>query len=173
MSMAGRLQRGIVGAVLFVAAPLLAVCSGSGLPRTDQPYDLLIRGGRVIDGTGAAWFDADVGVEDGRSAAIGNLHDHAAREVIDAAGKVVTPGFIDMHTHSDLALLKDGRGLSKIHQGVTTEVIGEGGSVAPRRPDQPSGEDGVVADWTTLRGYFERLDSAGTSGNVMSYIGAG
>ena len=171
--MAGRLQRGIVGAVVFVAAPLLAACSGSGLPRTDQPYDLLIRGGRVIDGTGAAWFDADVGVKDGRIAAIGNLHDHAAREVIDAAGKVVTPGFIDMHTHSDLALLKDGRGLSKIRQGVTTEVIGEGGSVAPRRADAGDGRYGIQPDWTTLREYFQRLESSGTSGNVMSYIGAG
>jgi len=139
----------------------------------EAAYDIVIRGGRVIDGTGAPWFYADVGVRDGRIATVGDLGEAAAVEVIDAAGRVVTPGFIDMHTHSDLALLRDGRGLSKIRQGVTTEVIGEGGSVAPRRPDAPSGDEQVVADWTTLRGYFDRLDSAGTSGNVMSYISAG
>ncbi len=170
-----RSKSAIAGATVIIAALLLAACVGrnSGSARNEQPYDLLIRGGRVIDGTGAAWFYADVGVRDGRIAAIGNLHDHAAREVVDASGKVVTPGFIDMHTHSDFSLLKDGRGLSKIRQGVTTEVIGEGSSVAPRKADADDGDYGIKPDWTTLRGYFQRLDSSGTSGNVMSYISAG
>jgi dihydroorotase/N-acyl-D-amino-acid deacylase len=154
-----------------LTALLLTACSGGGT--TGQAYDILIRGGRVIDGTGAPWFRADVGVRGGRIAAIGDLHDGTAKEVIDAAGKVVTPGFIDMHTHSDLALLRDGRGLSKIRQGVTTEVIGEGGSVAPRKADWDDTDDGVKPDWTTLRGYFDRLKASGTSSNVMSYISAG
>lgn len=142
-------------------------------PVKDQPFDILIRDGRVIDGTGAPWFLADVGLKEGRIAAIGRFHDHAATEVIEAKGSVVTPGFIDMHTHSDLSLLRDGRGLSKIRQGVTTELIGEGQSVAPRRKEDKDGRWGVQPDWTTLREYFQRLEKSGTSGNVMSYISAG
>jgi N-acyl-D-aspartate/D-glutamate deacylase len=165
-----------------VVAMLLAVSFGcatrldrktSPAAASEQPYDLLIRGGRVIDGTGAPWFYADVGVRGGRIAAIGRLQDHPAAEVIEAKGSVVAPGFIDMHSHSDLALLKDGRGLSKIRQGVTTEVIGEGVSVAPRRKDANDGKFGIKPDWTTLREYFHRLQTSGTSSNVMSYISAG
>ena len=140
---------------------------------SDPPFDVLIRGGRVIDGTGAPWFYADVAVRGGRVAAIGHFPDHAAQQVIEARGSVVTPGFIDMHSHSDLALIKDGRGLSKIRQGVTTEIIGEGESVAPRKPDAHNSRPGVASDWTTLREYFQRLEAGGTSGNVMSYISAG
>jgi len=112
--------------------------------------DVVIRGGTVVDGTGAPWFQADVAVRGGRIAAIGDLHDRSAREVIDASGEVVTPGFIDMHTHSDWTLLKDGRGMSKIMQGVTTEVIGEGVSVAPRKADEDDGEFGIKPDLTSL-----------------------
>jgi N-acyl-D-amino-acid deacylase len=149
-------------------------------PASDPPFDILVRGGRVIDGTGAPWFYGDVGVREGHIVAIGKLADHAAKEVIEAKGSMVTPGFIDMHAHSDLTLIRDGRGLSKIRQGVTTEVIGEGESVAPRKnePTDKAQADwttlaGGKADWTTLRGYFERLQRQGTSGNVMSYISAG
>jgi N-acyl-D-aspartate/D-glutamate deacylase len=165
-----------VTSVLTVASALLVTaCSAPAHAGNTaaEPFDILIRGGRVIDGTGGAWFRADVGVQNGRIAAIGNLAGHPAKEVIDATGKVVTPGFIDMHTHSDFTLLKDPRGLSKIHQGVTTETIGEGVSVAPRRADANDGSYGIKPDWTTLRGYFQRLQSTGTSGNVMSYISAG
>ncbi len=169
------IARGL-GPARLAAVLLLAGCTVSGAganPDTDPAFDVLIRGGRVIDGTGSPWFRADVGVKDGRIAAVGQLADQPAKEVIDATGMVVTPGFIDMHTHSDWSLLADGRGMSKIRQGVTTEIIGEGVSVAPRKPDMQDGGDGVQADWTTLRGYFERLERQGTSGNVMSYISAG
>jgi N-acyl-D-amino-acid deacylase len=142
-------------------------------PIAEAPYDILIRGGRVIDGTGSPWFYADVAVRAGHIAAIGQLGDHPAKEVIDAQGRTVSPGFIDMHTHSDLSLLRDGRGLSKIRQGVTTETIGEGESVAPRKNEPGKSRDGVTQDWSTLREYFQRLQSKGTSGNVMSYISAG
>ncbi|MBI4539481.1 MAG: D-aminoacylase [Gemmatimonadetes bacterium] len=157
---------------------LVAACSAPAAgPGTsaEQPLDVLIKGGRVVDGTGSPWFRADVGIAGGRIVAIGNLADRPAKTVIDAAGHFVTPGFIDMHTHSDLSLLKDGRGLSKILQGVTTEVIGEGGSVAPRRPEMDGGRGsyGIQPDWATLREYLDRLAASGTSGNVMSYIGAG
>ncbi|MDY6949313.1 MAG: D-aminoacylase [Pseudomonadota bacterium] len=139
----------------------------------DTAYDILIKGGRVIDGTGAPWAYADVGVRGGRIVAIGKLGGHEAKEVIDASNAVVTPGFIDMHTHSDLSLLRDGRGLSKIMQGVTTEVIGEGQSVAPRHKDDKDGRWGVQPDWSTLSEYFQRLEQSGTSINIVSYISAG
>ena len=156
-------------------ATLLAATfsAGSATPPVNAKFDILIKNGRVIDGTGAPWFLADVGVKDGHVVAIGDLKDRAATEVIDATGSVVTPGFIDMHTHSDLSLLRDGRGMSKIMQGVTTEVIGEGASVAPRKKDDQDGRWGVQPDWTTLKEYFQRLQQSGTSGNVMSYISAG
>lgn len=136
-------------------------------------FDILIKGGRVIDGTGAPWAYADVGVRGGKIVAIGRLGEHEAKEVIDASNAVVTPGFIDMHTHSDLSLLRDGRGMSKIMQGVTTEVIGEGQSVSPRRKDDKDGRWGVQPDWTTLAEYFQRLEQSGTSINIVSYISAG
>jgi N-acyl-D-amino-acid deacylase len=165
-----RLVIALLGVVL---APTAHAAPKLGAAAAAAPFDVLIRGGRVIDGTGAPWFYDDVGVRDGRIVAIGELADHAAKEVIEAKGSVLTPGFIDMHSHSDLALLEDGRGLSKIRQGVTTEVIGEGESVAPREPDAHDGRFGVKPDWTTLREYFQRLQAKGTSGNVMSYISAG
>jgi N-acyl-D-amino-acid deacylase len=158
---------GVVLVRVACAAPV------AGVAGPDGQFDVLIRGGRVIDGTGAPWIYADVGIRDGHIAAIGNLADAKAREIIEAKGSVLTPGFIDMHTHSDLSLVRDGRGLSKIRQGVTTEVIGESDSVAPRRADAHDGHDAVKPDWTTLREYFQRLQAKGTSGNVMSYIGAG
>ncbi|MBI3983337.1 MAG: D-aminoacylase [Gemmatimonadetes bacterium] len=162
---------GLVRPAALLTALLMPACSS---PDTGgERYDIVLRGGRVIDGTGGTWFYADVGVRDGRIAAVGDLNQASAAEVIDATGRVVTPGFIDMHTHSDFSLLRDGRGLSKIRQGVTTEILGEGSSVAPRKPGAGGGGYGIEADWTTLRGYFERLESSGTSGNVMSYIGAG
>ncbi len=145
--------------------------AGAG-PGFEGPFDLLIWGGRVVDGTGSPWFRADVGVVDGRVAAVGDLEGSEADRTIDAAGMVVTPGFIDMHTHSELALIRDGRGLSKIRQGVTTEVVGESSSVAPRREGMEGGRWGVEPDWETLDGYFRRLESQGTSGNLMSYVSA-
>jgi N-acyl-D-aspartate/D-glutamate deacylase len=160
---------------------MLAACSDSAEhasavsseARDDAPYDILITGGRIVDGTGAPWYYGDIGVRAGKIAAIGKLAGSPAKETIDAAGKVVTPGFIDLHTHSDLSLLRDGRGMSKITQGVTTEVLGEGASVAPRKADADDGRWGIQPDWTTLAGYFDKLESQGISGNVVSYISIG
>jgi len=175
----GATVRGLLVAATAVAA--LAGCSGEkaatslNAPPVDGggPYDLLITGGRVVDGTGAPWYYADVGVRGGRIVAIGKLAGSATKETIDARGKVVSPGFIDLHTHSDLSLIKDGRGMSKITQGVTTEVLGEGASVAPRRMDAKDGSWGVQPDWTTFDGYFARLEKQGISGNVVSYVSPG
>jgi N-acyl-D-aspartate/D-glutamate deacylase len=160
---------------------MLAACSGSSKDasvvsseaRADASYDILIMGGRIVDGTGAPWYYGDVGVRGGRIAAIGKLAGSPTKETIDATGKVVTPGFIDLHTHSDLSLLRDGRGMSKITQGVTTEVLGEGASIAPRKADADDGRYGIQPDWTTLTGYFDKLESQGISGNIVSYISIG
>ena len=99
-------------------------------------YDLLFRGGRVVDGTGAPWFAADVAVRAWRIVAIGRLDDASARRVVDATGLVIAPGFIDLLGQSEYHVLVDGRAASKITQGITTEVTGEGASIAPRNDRQ-------------------------------------
>ncbi len=139
-----------------------------------ETYDVVIRGGRVADGTGGPLVAADVGIRDGRIAAVGDLEGAVAGELIDATGRVVSPGFIDMHTHSEYALVRDGRGLSKTRQGVTLEVFGEGSSPGPRRDGMEAGRGnwGVTPDWTTLGEYFEKLEEQGVSSNVASYVAA-
>src|SRR5262245_2957330 len=97
----------------------------------DAPFDVVIAGGHIVDGAGNPWYGADVGIRDKRIAAIGNLRMAAARRRIDAAGRVVCPGFVDMHSHASWKLLVDGRAVSKVTQGVTLEVEGEGESIAP------------------------------------------
>src|SRR6187200_462185 len=114
----------------FVAAFLFVVPS---LNAADPEYDLLVRNGRIVDGTGNPWFYGDVAVRGDRIVAVGRVPSAAAKREIDARGLVVAPGFIDMHSHSDQLLLEDGIAQSKIRQGVTTEVLGEGRSAAPHR----------------------------------------
>lgn len=125
--------------------------------------DLLIRGGSVIDGSGDDAFSADVGVRDGRIVRIGDLSQATADRVIDASGLIVAPGFIDMHNHSDSSLLAEPRCESMIRQGVTTMVLGEGGSAGPIK----AGEK----EWTTLGGYFEHVEKKGVAANICSYVG--
>ena len=96
-----------------------------------QPYDVVIRNGHVIDGTGSPWYAADIGIRDGRIAAIGHLEGAPARRTLDARGMVVAPGFIDMLGQSEMSILVDPHLPSKIYQGITTEITGEGGSIAP------------------------------------------
>jgi N-acyl-D-amino-acid deacylase len=131
-----------------------------------QPgYDLLIRGGHVIDGTGNPWFDGDVAISGDRIVAVGRLATATARRVIDARGLVVAPGFIDLHTHSDLTLLNDGNAESKVREGVTTDVIGESTSVAPR-----DGLPEATGTWTDFTGYWHALARKGISMNVISEV---
>jgi N-acyl-D-aspartate/D-glutamate deacylase len=143
-------------------------------PAYEPEYDLLIRGGRIIDGTGNPWFEGDVGIRGHRIVAVARSLPRGGEKVIDARGLVVAPGFIDMHSHSDDLLLEDGRAQSKIRQGVTTEVLGEGrsagpykGELSPRRM-KVKGEE---KSWTTLASYFDTLEKAGTAVNVASYVG--
>jgi N-acyl-D-aspartate/D-glutamate deacylase len=138
------------------------------------PYDLVIRNGRVIDGTGNPWFRGDVAVRGDRIVAVGRGPAGPARREIDARGLAVAPGFIDMHSHSDFLLLEDGNAQSKIRQGVTTEVLGEGQSAGPyqgRLTPRKVLVGGKEVRWTTLGGYFDTLERAGIAVNVASYVG--
>jgi N-acyl-D-amino-acid deacylase len=153
---------GVLLAVLWVSAPW-----AQG-PR----YDIVIRGGEIIDGTGAPRVAGDVAIANGRIVAIGRVPDAAAARVIDARRQIVAPGFIDLHTHSDLTLLADGTAQSKVRQGVTLDVIGESTSVAPRDGLPAAASDGVTPDWTTFSGYFDRIDRQGISMNVISHVSA-
>ncbi|MDA1016152.1 MAG: D-aminoacylase, partial [Planctomycetota bacterium] len=136
--------------------------------------DILIRNGRVVDGTGNPWFHANLAVRAGRIVAVGKLDDWTAKRSIDAKGLVVSPGFIDIHSHSDLLLLQDGHAQSKIRQGVTTEVLGEGDSAGPSSgrlsPRRLQVGDRQL-EWSTLGGYFDAVEQAGVATNVVSYVG--
>ena len=147
-------------------AVLLGVVTTSLIVRAQQPaFDLLIRGGRIVDGTGNPSFTADVGIRGDRIAAVGRLTDAKATREIDGRGLVVAPGFIDLHTHSDQPLLNDGNAESKVRQGVTVDVIGESTSVAPR--------DGLADNkesWTDFTGYWRALGQKGISMNVISEV---
>src|SRR5580765_6721511 len=116
-------------AVIFSALALPAAAAGAAAPK---PFDLVITNGHIIDGTGSPWYSGDVGVRDGKVAAIGVLAGAARARTVDAKGMVVAPGFIDMLGQSELTILVDPRLPSKIYQGITTEITGEGGSAAPQ-----------------------------------------
>ncbi len=135
-------------------------------------YDLVLRGGKVVDGSGAPWRKADVGIKGEQIAAIGSIAVGAGKREIDVSGLVVAPGFIDIHSHSDLLLLEDGAALSKIYQGVTTEILGEGSSAGPYRGTLPP-ENGAAAQtrFATLGKYFEAIEKSGSAVNVGSYVG--
>lgn len=159
-------------ALLALSAALLAgACAVPG--DSAATYDVIIRGGRVVDGRGGPAVEADVAVKDGRIAHIGRLGDATSTRVIDAASHVVAPGFIDLHAHSDTALLADGTAQSKVRQGVTLDVLGEGPSVAPRDGLPAESEGAVTQDWTTFTGYFDRLERQGVSMNVISHVATG
>jgi N-acyl-D-amino-acid deacylase len=142
-----------------------------------QPWDVLIRGGRIVDGTGNPWFVGDLAIRGDRIAAVGHLEPGIkARRTIEAKGLIVAPGFIDMHSHSDMPLLEDGNAPSKIRQGVTTEILGEDSSAGPAKGKSPAASftgAGGKASWTTLGGYFEELERRGVAPNVASYVGLG
>lgn len=143
-----------------------------------QPFDILIRNGHIVDGTGSPWYSGDIGIRGGRIAAIGSLTGVVARKTLDARGMTVAPGFIDMLGQSDLSILVTPSLPSKIYQGITTEITGEGGSAAPlndviRAADRASFEHyGIKGDWSTFREYFGRLEKQGIGINVAHYVGA-
>ena len=143
-----------------------------------NPYDIVIRNGRIIDGTGSPWYAGDIGIRAGKIAAVGHLEGQAARRSIDARGMVVAPGFIDMLGQSETSILVNPHLPSKIYQGITTEVTGEGGSIAPLNDaviklDHVTWEHyGIQPTWRTFGEYFARLRKQGMGINLASYVGA-
>lgn len=141
-----------------------------------EPFDLVIRNGRVVDGSGNPWFHGDVAVRGDRIVAVGRIPSAFAKREIDAKGLVVAPGFIDVHSHSDFVLFEDGDAQSKIRQGVTTDVLGEGGSPGPfvnQLSPRVVTIKGEKVELRTMRDYFDAIDRAGVSINVASYVGLG
>jgi len=161
---------------LALTAFLLLAAPAPGRP---ADYDFLISGARVVDGTGAPWTYADIGIVGDHIAAIGNLRAAAARKRIDATGLVVAPGFIDVQGQSEFNLLVDNRAASKITQGVTTEITGEGNSIAPLNDrlvadlQDEARKYGVAIDWRSLDEYLRRLQAARPAINLGTFVGAG
>ncbi len=158
----------------------IAILATASLAAQSSPgeFDLVITNGHIIDGTGSPWYSGDVGIRDGKIAAIGNLSAAPRKKTIDAEGKVVAPGFIDMLGQSELSILVEPRLPSKIYQGITTEITGEGGTVAPLndaiiQADRAGYEHyRITPDWRSFRQYFARLEKQGMGINLASYVGA-
>src|SRR5687767_10468910 len=157
-------MRRLTPAVSAVVVTMLACTSPQ-----EPPFDVLITGGEVLDGSGAAAIRADVGIRGDRVEAVGSLAGRSAAKTIDATGLVVAPGFIDLHTHSEMPLIADGTAQSKVRQGVTLDVTGESTSAAPRDGLGDRGQD-VAADWTTFTQYFARLEQQGISINTIAHV---
>src|SRR5713101_994520 len=166
--------------VALASLTMLVISSLPGVSSATAPaeYDLIIRNGRVIDGSGRPGFNADVAIKDDRIARIGNMRGARAKRVIDARGQVVAPGFIDMLGQSESFLLIDPRGMSKVMMGVTTEITGEGESIAPlndrilKEQEDFNRRYKLTVDWRTLSGYFDRLGKQGSGVNLGTFVGA-
>ncbi len=177
---AGRSRQRRVG-MLLGAAAVISLIAGLSLeslaqsPPADEA-DILIQNGEIVDGAGGPWFQGNVAIKGDTIVYVGRAP-VKARKVIDATGKAVSPGFFDMHAHSEFGLSMDGRGLSKVTQGVTTEVLGEhlsaGPVLGPAVDDPMMVTPPVKRTWTTLGGFFDFLTKKGIGPNILSYVGAG
>jgi N-acyl-D-amino-acid deacylase len=163
--------------LLLLSAFLLIACSDSNTPQSPEPFDVLISGGVVYDGSGEEPVQADVAIRGDRIVAIGAQLGEA-HTVIDASGKAVAPGFINMLSWATDSLIEDGRSMSDIRQGVTLEVFGEGWSMGPyneaMKREELASQGDIVYDitWTTLGEYLQYLEDKGVSPNVASFVGA-
>jgi N-acyl-D-amino-acid deacylase len=163
---------------LTIALAILLLSAAQPSPAQAPLFDIVVTNGHIIDGTGSPWYSGDIGIRDGKISAIGNLTAAPRQRTIDAAGKVVAPGFIDMLGQSELSILVEPRLPSKIYQGITTEITGEGNSIAPLddaiiQNDRDSYEHyKITPDWRTFRQYFARLEKQGMGINLASYVGA-
>ena len=156
-----------------VSAALVLLLAASACVRTtaQQPYDIVIVGGSVLNGEGTPAVRRDVGIRGGRIATIGDLSAATTARRIDASGLTVAPGFIDMHNHSDYTILVEPKAESMIRQGVTTMVLGESRSAGPMKPGADEARaraDGVTVDWTTLGEYFAKLERQHMATNIAS-----
>src|SRR5260370_12556637 len=159
----------LINEILFLHCPPHCVAQD-----LNPALDLVISNGLINDGSGSPWYSGDICIRGGKIAAIGNLSGDARTRTIDAQGKVVAPGFIDMLGQSEMTILVDPRLPSKIYQGITTEITGEGGSAAPLNdaiigPDHSSYEHyHIPPDWRTFRHYFGGLEKQGMGINLAS-----
>jgi dihydroorotase/N-acyl-D-amino-acid deacylase len=164
--------------VIILSLVLVATALATPLEAQVEGYDIIIMNGRIVDGTGNPWFHGDVAIRGGRIIKVGSVGASRARRRIDARGMIVAPGFIDMLGQSELNLLIDPRAESKVFQGITTEVTGEGGSPAPYndyilRESEPFLKHfNLTADWHTLGEYFARLERSHSAINLATYVGA-
>tara|TARA_Y100001937_G_scaffold128230_4_gene203326 strand:+ start:27379 stop:29076 length:1698 start_codon:yes stop_codon:yes gene_type:complete len=144
-------------------------------------FDVILRNGTVVDGTGEASYRADIGIQDDEIAAIGNLSEAHANTVFDCSKYHIFPGFVDLHSHSDYVLFEDRRALSKIFQGVTTEIVGQDGrSPGPFTPklaramhSYMESRYGKLPFWDSVKGYYDALEDLGPTVNVKTMIGSG
>jgi N-acyl-D-amino-acid deacylase len=163
--------------ILCLGVALLAIATRPKA-KSSPSFDVLIKNGHILDGSGNPWYAADIGIRGDRIEAIGKLSNARATKVIDASGRIVAPGFIDVLGQSEMSLLIDNRALSKLSQGVTSEITGEGDSVAPQNEKTMASlrpfldRYHLTTDWTTLDGYFRRLEKEGTPLNLGTFVGA-
>jgi N-acyl-D-amino-acid deacylase len=176
-----RVERGIIYAMRRLSAALLALavaCASCASPPTAPGYDVIVRGGTVYDGTGSTGRRVDVGIKGDRIARLGDLSAETAKSTIDATGRAVAPGFINMLSWATESLLVDGRSQGDIRQGVTLEIFGEGSSMGPlsdvmkKRMTEEMGDIKYQITWTTLAEYLQELERRGVSTNVASFVGA-
>ena len=177
-SFAGEIMTRRISLLLTLAIVLLTSSLPFASKAAPPEYDIIIRNGRVVDGTGRSAFSADVAIKGDRVASIGNLRGAQAKRTIDARGHVVAPGFIDMLGQSEQFLLIDPRAMSKVMMGVTTEITGEGESIAPlndrilKEQEDFNRRFNLTVDWRTLDGYFKRLAKQGSGVNLGTFVGA-
>jgi N-acyl-D-amino-acid deacylase len=178
MSFSSRTARSTLALIFFSFTMMITVTLAFAADRDNVTLDVVITNGHIIDGTGSPWYSGDVGIRDGRIAAIGVLAGAARKHTIDAKGEVVAPGFIDMLGQSETTILVDPRLPSKIYQGITTEITGEGGSAAPLNDtiianDRPAYQHYKInPEWQTFRQFFAKLEKQGMGINLASYVGA-
>lgn len=174
-----------ITALIFLSTSVFFACNRPVAVGTtgvsEESYDIVISNGRIVDGTGAPWFRGDIGIRGDRIVRIGDLHAATAKQRIDAKNLVVSPGFIDMLGQSEFNVLVDNRAASKILQGVTTEITGEGSSIAPINEriitEQLAGQAAhynLTVDWRSLADYFTRLEQRTHPAiNLATFVGAG
>ena len=152
---------------LKITAAFVALAAATTPVLAQQAYDVVIHGGRIVDGTGAPWYTGDLGIKDGKIVAIGRISPAAGRRAIDATGKVVTPGFIDMMGQTAAPFIRDpATALNLLSQGITTLNAGEGGSDAPL-----AGKEATERGWSTTREFFAKLEQAGLPMNMVQTVG--
>ena len=162
----------------FVAAAIIGTCGTGETGNEKRGYDLILKNGWIVDGTGNPRYRGDVALRGDRIAAVGFLDGARARETLDVRGLVVAPGFIDMMGQSEINALIDNRVFSKVTQGITTEVTGEGGSVAPLTDQLVLDDSDAMKkwhyreDWRDLDGYFAQLAKQGAALNIATFVGA-